>query len=60
MDPRAPERLRTAATLYPAFERCHDGGLTAENRATISAPLLVAGRALMTDDVATTVALLRR
>jgi ribulose-phosphate 3-epimerase len=60
MDPRAPERLRTAATLYPTLERCHDGGLTVTTRLLLDAPLLVAGRALMTDDVATTVALLRR
>jgi ribulose-phosphate 3-epimerase len=59
MDPRAPERLREAARRYPQLECCHDGGLTTANRHTITAPLLVAGRALVAGDAASTVTRLR-
>jgi hypothetical protein len=59
MDPAAPARLAEIARRYPTLERCHDGGATAANAATLDAQLVVAGRALSTPDAATIVAALR-
>jgi ribulose-phosphate 3-epimerase len=59
IDPRAVGRLTETAHRYPSLERCHDGGLTVANAATLDAPLLVVGRALAVDDPASVLRLLR-
>lgn len=55
MDPAAPGRLAEVARRYPSFERCHDGGVTTTNHASLDASLVVAGRALTVDDPAAVV-----
>jgi ribulose-phosphate 3-epimerase len=59
MDPRAPDRLAEVARRYPSLERCHDGGVTTANHASLNASLVVAGRALAIGDVTMVVRTLR-